>query len=287
MFTYVYVLLNPKISGYWSFNNKEFEYQPFYVGIGVDRRCYEHFNLNRIKYESNFTKFNLIKKLIDDGTPPILIKIYENINREEAKKIEINFIKLFGKTIDNSGILVNITDGGDETKVNKLGEENQHSKNVYQYSLNGCYKKKWGCLREVGRKLNKSYNTIGDCCRGKTKTAYGYQWFYEYKGKKIEPIGVREQPSLRKKIYKFDNKGKLIKSYKSLTDAASQNNLLKSTLSDVINNNGFHCDFFYSYDENFKPIKNLNARFHKIIYNGDTMFLTNKEIIENFNVSVG
>lgn len=58
------------------------------------------------------------------------IKVYENLNREIAKEIEIDIIKHFGKLIDGSGILTNITDGGDENLYNKLGGENPHLKRI-------------------------------------------------------------------------------------------------------------------------------------------------------------
>ena len=198
----------------------------------------------------------------------------------------MDFIKKFGKLIDKTGILTNITDGGDETKCNMLGGDNPHSKKVYQYSLNGNFIRKWDCLREIGRILNVNYNSIGDCCRRITKTSHGHIWSYRYKGKKIQPIKPREQPLLRKKVYKFDSEGNLIQIYNSLLEASNKNNIEKTNLSKTILTNKFYKKYFFSYYKNFKPIKKVKiGQYYKIKYNNKIDFLTNKEIIKIFNVS--
>lgn len=285
MFQYVYIILNPTICGLWKYKSFIFEYQPIYVGIGVGYRCYEHLNMNRKKYESNYTKFNLIKSLIDNKTTPIILKLYENISKTEAKEIEIDIISHFGKLIENTGILTNITNGGDQTKCNTLGKENPHSKKVYQYSLSGNFINEWGCLREIGRKLNVPYNSIGDCCRGKTKTSNNFQWFYEYKGKKIVSIKSRDQPLNRKKVYKFDIFGNLVNTYVSLTEASNDNHILKSNLGSIILNCGVHDKHFYNYNNVFKLPKLYMSKYHLIRYHDEILFLTNPEIMDKFKVS--
>jgi len=285
MKNYVYILLNPTLFGNWTYLNFTFTNQPIYVGIGVDDRINVHFNLNREKYDSNKLKFNTIKELINNNTPPIAIKLFQNINRNDAKKIEIDIIKKFGKLIDNSGFLTNITDGGDETICNILGGKNPHSKAVYQYSLNGDFIKKWECLREIGRELQVTYNTIGDCCREKTKTAYGYQWSYIDKGNKIESIKIREKISQRKPVYRFNYNYELLDTYCSLTSAAEVFNIPKENLSRIILKKQIYNKNYFSYDKIFIPVKKKWSLFYKIKYNNEIFCLTNDEIIEKFKVS--
>jgi hypothetical protein len=284
MENYVYIILDITERGKWVYNNILFESKPIYVGIGVGRRYKEHLRTTIKKGDRNYTKFEKIKGLILSGNTPTIYKIYENIDREDAKSIEKDIIKTFGREIDDSGILLNITSGGDETNVNKLGSENIHSKSVYQYTIDGLFLKKWGSLREVGRTLKLPYNSIGDCCRGKTKTSHGFQWSYLYK-EELEYQRPREQSSQMKIVYKFDYDNILIDTYRSLQEAADNNKICKSSLVSSIRDSRNFEKYFYSYDKEFKiNIKDI-SRLHKIEYNDMIYFHTNEEIMEIFNVS--
>lgn len=285
MKTYVYVLLDPRFVGEWRYKDCKLVNKPFYVGIGLGYRMTTHFNVSRKKYDTNFTKLNIIDSIRSDGYQPIAIKLYSELEREEAKKIEIDIIKYFGRLNEKNGLLSNLTDGGDETIYNQLGGNNPHSKKVYQYSLDGGFIKEWDCLREIGRKLNKSYNTIGDCCRGKTKTAYGFQWFYEYKGLKVDEIKVRSQIKKLKTVYEFDMHGHLINTHISLTKAATTNQILKSNLSQSIKNSTPIKKNYFSYNCELTRVKTKKTRYHKIKVNDTILFLTNPEIVKRFNVS--
>lgn len=285
MKTYVYILLDPRFKGNWRYDDCILTYKPFYVGIGLGYRMTVHFTPKNKKYDTNFTKLNIIDSIKTKGLQPIAIKLYTELERENAKKIEISVIKHFGKIIDNTGILSNITDGGDQTKCNQLGSKNLHSKKVYQYSISGDFMKEWDCLREIGRVLNKSYNNIGDCCRGKTKSAYDFQWFYEYKGIKINCIKARNHVSLQKNVFKFDLYGDMLETYPSLTKAAIANKLNKSNLGACIKNQTPIKKFYFSYNSDFIIIKPKKIHYHKIMVDNTLLILTNSEIVERFGVS--
>lgn len=288
MENYIYIILDITITGEWYYKNKKFEYKPIYVGMGSGNRFEYHFTTKLRKNESNYTKFNIIKEHILNGNKPISIKIYEKLNRDDAKLIEKEIIKHFGKKIDGTGILTNITDGGEETLCNKLGGENIHSKKVYQYNINGEFIKEWECLREVGRILGKSFSNIGDCCRGKTKTAYGYQWFYNFKDN-VQPVFINNKDKQYKKVYKFDDNGVLLKEYKSLNETSLETKFNKSILSKHIISGKNYYNSFFSYDKNFKidklKLKIEKSHFHKIEYNNQILHLNNKEIMNMFGVS--
>jgi hypothetical protein len=282
---YIYIIFDLTIKGKWIYKEKTFTYKPIYVGMGSGCRYKRHLTTKLHKCETNFTKHKMIKSLIESGNKPLSIKIYEDINREDAKNIEKDLIKHFGKIIDNSGILTNITDGGEETPCNSMGSNNIHSKKVYQYDLDGNFIKEWNCgLREIGRILGKNYNNIGDCCRGKTKTSGGYQWSYEYKTK-LTQVKAYDNKSCYKKVYKFNYLGDIVNVYESLTIASFENNTEKSILSSVILNKKNHHNFMYSYDINFRVDFSRISHFHKIEVNGEVIDVTNKEIMKMFNVS--
>ncbi len=252
--------------------------------MGSGDRYKRHITTKLHKCENNYTKFNLIKSLIESGNTPLSIKIYEDLNRKDAIEIEKDIIKFFGKKIDKTGILTNISNGGEDSPANRMGGDNIHSKKVYQYYTDGSFYKEWDSLSDAARYLDKRSNTIGDCCRGKIKTAYGYQWTYEYKDS-LSIVIPNEKKSIHKKVYKFDYYGNIVNEYTSLRDACLDNGVQKSTLSSAILNKKNLHNFMYSYNEDFKVNFNRLSHFHQIEVNGEIINITNKEIMKQFNVS--
>lgn len=114
-YTNVYVYLDTANPGKYTYKNITFDYKPFYVGIGRIKRSLFHIKeaTSKSKNIVNPYKTRIIKNLIKRGLFPNILFIYENIGREEANSIERDFIKTFGRIIDESGILTNITEGGD------------------------------------------------------------------------------------------------------------------------------------------------------------------------------
>lgn len=97
---YVYMLLDPR------HNNR-----PFYIGKGKKYRAQEHINQpNRGK---NNIKINIINKIIKDGLKPILYYYEKNISENQAFLLEIELIKKYGKLVDGTGSLANLTNGGE------------------------------------------------------------------------------------------------------------------------------------------------------------------------------
>lgn len=126
-YTNVYVYLDTANPGKYTYKNITFDYKPFYVGIGRTKRSLFHIKeaTSKSKNIVNPYKTRIIKNLIKRGLFPNILFIYENISREEANGIERDFIKTFGRIIDGSGILTNITEGGDggDTISNNINRE--------------------------------------------------------------------------------------------------------------------------------------------------------------------
>lgn len=147
---YIYILLDQRVCGEWVYQDTIFKYKPFYVGIGVDYRMTAHFTPFNLRKRN--IKNNIIKSIMNGlNELPIHYKIYEGLTSSLAKELEIDIIKHFGKIKDNSGILANLTDGGDGiTGYNHSTEyKNSLKKKVYQYDLNGMYIKEWDSLKSV------------------------------------------------------------------------------------------------------------------------------------------
>lgn len=97
---YVYHLINP-------ITNKI-----FYVGKGTGSRCKRHLT-DKPKYAFNKRLNGYIKKLIVSETPPIIIKISENLTEKDAYQLEEINIKRYGRIgFDEGGILLNILESG-------------------------------------------------------------------------------------------------------------------------------------------------------------------------------
>ena len=97
---YVYALLDPRISGV------EFTYSPFYIGKGLNNRCYAH--LKNDKHNKN--KVAVIEDIRKDGLEPIVVKVSENLDEKTAYQIEKEYIRKYG--VYGRGILTNICEDG-------------------------------------------------------------------------------------------------------------------------------------------------------------------------------
>lgn len=97
---YVYHLLNPITN------------RLFYVGKGSGNRCKQHLT-DKKEYAHNKRLNGYIRNLIEDNTPPIIIKVAENLDEETAYKLEEDQIKKYGRVgFEEHGILLNILESG-------------------------------------------------------------------------------------------------------------------------------------------------------------------------------
>ena len=121
---YVYIYIDPR-------NNL-----PFYVGKGYNKRWKYHLNLNN-KYYNLYLR-NKIKSIRQKGYEPIVEKIKKNLSDKKAIELEKILIKLYGRKDNNTGTLVNYTDGGDgsEGRICNLNTRRKMSKNQRGISRN-------------------------------------------------------------------------------------------------------------------------------------------------------
>ena len=62
--------------------------------------------------------------------------------------------------------------------LGKFGAEHHNSISIIQLSKDGQFIRKWSAAREVERELGINHRHIGQCCRGKLKSAGGFKWVY-------------------------------------------------------------------------------------------------------------
>lgn len=192
MIYYIYIYLNPLKPGKYQYKNFEFEFEPFYVGLGKKKRIDRHIEYAKYKERKNeykTLKDNIILKILKNEKDPIRFKLYENITLESAIRLEKCLIKLIGRRDKKLGTLSNLTDGGEGTigKIYtdiELEKRREISKKLWKDGVfnnrningenNGFYNK----IHSNDTK-NKIKNTIGDSRKGEKNANYGRKWTEE------------------------------------------------------------------------------------------------------------
>ena len=117
--SFIYVYLDPRESGLYKYDEYEFDYMPFYVGVSNNKSIHDRKSrhLHYAKLDKDLTnnryKKNIIKSILSDNLEPIIIKYKENLLRSDAFSLEKKMIEIIGNRYDRSGPLVNISRGGD------------------------------------------------------------------------------------------------------------------------------------------------------------------------------
>ena len=185
---YIYIYLNPLKPGNYVYKKFEFNYEPFYVGLGKKKRIDQHIINARFKEKNKLYKTlkdNIILKILKKEQKPIRYKLYENITLESAIRLEKYLIKLIGRRDLGIGTLANLTNGGDGTEgfvYSKIQIENRKNltkelwnRGVYDNrdiygEKNGFYKRTHS--DETKKKIKES---IGDR-KGEKNSNYGNKW---------------------------------------------------------------------------------------------------------------
>ena len=127
---YVYALLDIRKPGTYVYDEYTFSYEPFYIGKGRQRRCFEH--LDQINSKSEMThKANKIRKIFKEtNQKPIIMKLKERLDEKTAFTLEIRMISKIGRLDLGVGPLTNLTNGGEggsgriETNETRLKKRN-------------------------------------------------------------------------------------------------------------------------------------------------------------------
>jgi len=109
---FVYAFLDPRKPGVFEYDNYTFNYEPFYIGKGKNKRDTDNLRLSfDNKDKSNPYKNNKIKRIVESTNSfPIIIKIIENVDENSAFECEKKLIQKIGRP--PFGPLTNIADGG-------------------------------------------------------------------------------------------------------------------------------------------------------------------------------
>jgi len=115
---YVYIYCDPRKKGEFKYEGVDyiFNHEPFYVGLGKGYRYRRHITGFELDWDYNTIKNGKIKHLIAEGYDLLKYVVFyrDLISKQEAKEVEIGLIRSMGRISEGTGILANLTDGGDE-----------------------------------------------------------------------------------------------------------------------------------------------------------------------------
>jgi hypothetical protein len=196
---YVYLFLDQRKPGQFLFNDRIFDYQPFYVGVGRKYRSSAHFTpSNLAKRNRKNSTIKAIQRTTGDAHP-IHVRVADGVSQDTAFALERQIILHFGRQDRNTGILCNMTDGG-EGNVGLVHSDKFLSslrKPVHQYDLSGTYLHTWPSAKSVFDELGLN---IKLAARNNSASG-GYQWSYERKQMKTY---IRKPPRYRFTIISAD-----------------------------------------------------------------------------------
>lgn len=229
---YVYVYLDPRKKGEFSYGDYKFEFEPFYIGKGKDYRHKRHLNESYLSDKSH--KSNLINKLIKNGQYPNIIIIEEKLTQNEAFDLEKKLILLIGRYDLKTGSLTNKTDGGEGisgykwTDEQKLGIKNRkpsglglsRSKEHKQKIGEANKGKTWSNDKERVEKYSKLKK---EQCSGEKNPFFG------------KTHSEKTLKKIRKKIIMYNENDVIISNFESLTECAKKTGFPISKISSVAN----------------------------------------------------
>lgn len=170
---YVYIYLDPTKRGDYSYGDYSFEYEPFYVGKGKDKRIRAHL-MPSVLNSGNRHKKNKINKILKEtSNAPISIIIKNNLSELDAFNLEKLLIALIGRFDLKLGPLTNMTDGGEGVSGRILSEkEKENIRN-----------------RLIGRKLSDDHKLkMSLAFSGENHPLYGKSLSDETKKKKSDSM---------------------------------------------------------------------------------------------------
>ena len=167
-------------------------------------------------YVGNWFFYNAIQEY---GWENITHEILEdNLTLEEANEKEKYYVALYQSTNSQYGYNLRAGGAGDGAMASKTEKFKERYKRVYQYTLEGDFVAEWDNLTLAAEGcggINK-ITGISQCCNGKRKTAYGFQWRYE----KFDRLSKQELTGVKKRIVQKDLEGNVIQIYNSVSEAA-------------------------------------------------------------------
>lgn len=264
--------------------------EPFYIGVGT--KDGNKYSRKTTEYKRAFVKFTRNKywKSIVNKTLYDVEIVIESNNKEFIKKKEIEFIKLYGRKDINTGVLANMTNGGDYYNnndkvypfqgVNKLTTNERrliikkaimpilgtNPVKVFVYNKKtGFFVKEFPQLKMASIELNVSRSRISSSLL--SKESYGQYIFSPvFMGGKINTNFFNIKKDKCKPVLKIDPKSlTIICKYDKGRDAATKNSVSASNILIAIKYKIKCGGFYWKYDDGLTFIcSNKRSRYQEV-----------------------
>lgn len=119
---------------------------------------------------------------------------------------------------------------------------------IVQYSLAGYRMKTWKSAKEISVFYHYDKSTITAACRGKKKTANGYQWRYLSDGVNVLP-SINTAGGKKVAVFITDKDGVLVNSFKSVTEATDKTGVGLPTIYKAFKDGKMHSGYFWHRQE--------------------------------------
>lgn len=245
---------------------------------------------NTFMYKRAFDKKsrNIIWRRIVSKTNYSVDIIWESEDRDNVAEKETEFIKLYGRRDNNTGILANLTDGGDgslnpsQATINKMVATNRANglyerigklregkpqpnpakgkerpdgytafKECFIYNQDGTFYGKFNSIRDGAKSLGMHKSAFGEAILKSKVMRSGKVAFHEYKGENIPPTIC----SQFKKVYKIcPVTGIVQQEFNSSKDSLAYLGVGSNTMSDIIKEKRIYNGFIWA----FSSVVNIN-----------------------------
>ena len=146
----------------------------FYVGIGTHDLAKGHNRYYRAyQYKVGKRNYLWIRFYNKHG---VRVEIYkDNITEKEAKETEIYLISKYGRITNKTGILCNISGGGEGRFL-----DNSNNKKIYVYSLSGKFLRSFNSCNKASDFYGLERKNVSAAANMKRITCGNFQFRYEY-----------------------------------------------------------------------------------------------------------
>lgn len=267
-------------SKYYLYRHISTNNEVFYVGIGT--KWEKDLKENRVfYYRRAFSKqghTKAWKKIAKMGYSVEIV--FETDNKEFLFNKEIEFIKLYGKLVDNTGTLTNLYDGGNTgyntlskshkkkisiskkgikqkiTHVEKRRKTLIQKYKILQFDWEGLFIKEYDCPLDASKATNKSMTHILNGVLNKTKYTKDFIWMYKFdftsqnlekKIKLYKDNWAKRNNGCSKIILQCDKNYNILKEWTSLSEIKSQLGYDKGNIIIAIKENRLANNYYWKF----------------------------------------
>lgn len=167
-------------------NNKERNYfiyahyredsgEIFYIGIGRKHKGRLHSQIYQRAYQCSPSCRNYLWTRCYTKHGRIVKILYDDLTEKESKEKEVELISKFGRIIDRTGILCNISGGGEGRFLDK-----SNNKKIYVYNLQGTLINTFPSCLDAAEYYGLDRRNVGAAANMKRITCGNFQFRYEY-----------------------------------------------------------------------------------------------------------